>query len=714
MSLLPASSDPRLTVAASEPLSAGTIESALDEQLDPVLSSRRTATHLARALAPLARHEQDFVLHWVAVIARTNPEMAYQFAAAAPAALARLSEDAAEAWIIEAMDTYDREGLHRGSRVFRQVDEFVDAAAAGASAVTFEDAARVLRFFACGLSGRRMKIDMASHPYTDTETLFLPPSIAISLDKNYNFLIYKVILVFLWAQSRFGTFHADLQAACTGYPDPVRALELLNHLETVRLEACIARTLPGLARDMARLCPYDEANGDRWAALREAGATVQDSIALLAALYPEPLPPRHVYATTLQPAYADAARRARLVREKQELRSLLGTMLEENNGGKSTENSQRSGRFSVSVDRCADDDASVRWQFALDGQPIVPSENAAQLLDSILQDLGEIPDEYLVPAGDGAPRKADPQAQDPANAWRGIHHEEISYFYNEWDCKRRHYRKNWCVLREFDVQPADAEFVETTLAKYAPQIARLKHTFELMRGEDRLVRRQRDGGDIDLDAAIAAWADMQCGMALPDGLFTRRHRAERDLAVMLMVDMSGSTKGWINDAEREALVMLCEALEVLGDRYAIYGFSGLTRKRCEIFRVKRFDEPYDDAVRSRVAGIRPQDYTRMGAAIRHLTTLLNRVEARTKLLITLSDGKPDDYSDHYRGEYGIEDTRQALIEAHRSGIRPFCVTIDREARDYLPRLYGPVNWTLVDDVARLPLKMADIYRRLTT
>ena len=104
----------------------------------------------------------------------------------------------------------------------------------------------------------------------------------------------------------------------------------------------------------------------------------------------------------------------------------------------------------------------------------------------------------------------------------------------------------------------------------------------------------------------------------------------------------------------------------------------------------------------------------MGVAIRHLTARLNQVEARTKLLVTLSDGKPDDYSDNYRGEYGIEDTRRALIESHRSGIKPYCITIDREARDYLPHLYGPVSWTLVDEVSRLPLKVADIYRRLTS
>jgi nitric oxide reductase NorD protein len=180
-----------------------------------------------------------------------------------------------------------------------------------------------------------------------------------------------------------------------------------------------------------------------------------------------------------------------------------------------------------------------------------------------------------------------------------------------------------------------------------------------------------------------------------------------------VIDMSGSTKGWINDAEREALVMLCEALEALGDRYAIYGFSGMTRRKCEVFRIKRFEESYGDTVRSRIAGIEAQDYTRMGAAIRHLTGVLNGIDARTRLLVTLSDGRPDDFSDNYRGEYGIEDTRQALLEAHRSGVKPFCITIDREARDYLPHMYGAVSWTLVQDVAKLPLKVAEIYARLT-
>jgi nitric oxide reductase NorD protein len=293
-----------------------------------------------------------------------------------------------------------------------------------------------------------------------------------------------------------------------------------------------------------------------------------------------------------------------------------------------------------------------------------------------------------------------------------VYHEEGAFLYNEWDYRRNHYRKHWCVLREVDVPPVDEPFVARTRHKYAGLIHGLRKTFEALRGEEKRLKKQIHGDNVDFDALVEAWADMHTGRELSERLFTKLHKLERNIAVIFMVDMSGSTKGWINDAERESLVLLCEALEVLGDRYAIYGFSGMTRKRCDLYRIKRFDEAYGELTQRRIAGIQPKDYTRMGVTIRHLTKLLGEVEARTKLLITLSDGKPDDY-DGYRGEYGIEDTRQALIEAKRAGIHPFCITIDTEARDYLPHMYGAVNWTLIDDVRKLPLKVSDIYRRLT-
>lgn len=706
------SSDPRLALAADEPLTATALEERLQDLLDAVLSSRRTATRLAQALAPLPREQQDFALHWAAVIARTNPEMAYQFAAAAPQALTILDPASAEAWIIEAMDMYDREGLYRGSQVLKGAEDFAALVRGSSTAVDFEEASRVLELFVCGLSGRRVRLDTAAQPYTDTETIYLPPRLGVAATKEDNFLLYKAMTTLLWAQGRYGTFNADLQAVCGAYPAPQRALAILNFLETVRLEACVARVLPGLAREMARARGGEE-NDARWRALRAATATVHDSISLLRTLYGDFTPPRRAYMATLQPELTAAIRNARLAREKVGLQSALTDMLESKDGDTAASSGAPTGRFSLEIKAPGNTADSPQYALKLDGEPVAPPGSVTQLIDSILQDLGALPDDYLVVAGDGAYREVHLDEPQPADAGKGVYHEEGAYFYNEWDHRRRHYRKQWCVLRELDVHPGNPDFIDTTLGKYGPQILQLKRTFELLRGEERLLKRQSDGNDIDLDAVIAAYADMRNGMELADRVLVKRQRTERNLAAMFMVDMSGSTKGWINDAEREALVMLCEALEVLGDRYAIYGFSGITRKRCEIFRVKRFDEPYDTLVKRRIAGIMPQDYTRMGVAIRHLTTLLGEIEARTKLLITLSDGKPDDYSDNYRGEYGIEDTRKALIEAHRSGIKPFCITIDREARDYLPHMYGAVNWTLVNNVAQLPLKVADIYRRLT-
>ncbi len=240
----------------------------------------------------------------------------------------------------------------------------------------------------------------------------------------------------------------------------------------------------------------------------------------------------------------------------------------------------------------------------------------------------------------------------------------------------------------------------------------LRRSFETLRNRTQRLKHQKNGDEIDLDALIDARVSAFSGAEMSDQILSRLDRRERDIAVIFMVDVSGSTKGWINDAERECLALLCEALEILGDRYAIYGFSGMTRKRCELYRVKEINEPFSQTVKSRIAGIEPRDYTRMGVTIRHLTKLMNQVSARSRLLITLSDGKPDDY-DGYRGEYGIEDTRQALIEAKRAGIHPFCITIDQQAREYLPHMYGAVNYTVIDDVRQLPTKVAAVYRQLT-
>jgi nitric oxide reductase NorD protein len=151
------------------------------------------------------------------------------------------------------------------------------------------------------------------------------------------------------------------------------------------------------------------------------------------------------------------------------------------------------------------------------------------------------------------------------------------------------------------MHPQWDDFVDRTLQKYRGLPKHLRRTFEALRGEDKRLKGEPEGDDIDLDAMIGSYADRHAGREEGARLFIRRRRVDRDIAVMFLVDMSGSTKGWINNIEREFLVLLCEVLETLGDRYAIYGFSGFTHKRCEVFRVKRLDEPYNDEVRARLS-----------------------------------------------------------------------------------------------------------------
>ena len=498
MSLQPPSSDPRPASAPGEPLGAHQLEERLDEALEPVLSSRRTAQPLALRLAPLERELQDFTLHWVGVIARTSSEMAYQFAALAPDALRKFDLVAAEAWIIHAMDTFDREGLYRASSELKDLDAYIAAFSGMTRAVAFEDACNVLGFFICGLSGRRLKLEAGTEAYTDTETIHLPACSAEYASREKNFTVYKAMATHLWAQTRYGTFNVEPAAKLASYADPGRALALFNYLETLRIDAIIARELPGLAREIAAL---DNAALPPHACRRvlELDATAADSLALVAVLYDNFTLPRLSYMGAIHPERVQAVRAARIAREKLELQSELAGMLAERSAAGQAQ-SAAGRRFAV--DRSDPADAGGNLGLSLDGEPVALTEHGNDLLQSIAQDLGEIPDDYLVPAGDGAYRDSTTPGHKAADVWQGTYHEVGAVLYPEWDYRRRHYRKHWCVLRELDVHPGNPDFIAATLARYAPQVTRLRRTFELLRGEDKLLKKQQHGDDIDLDAVI--------------------------------------------------------------------------------------------------------------------------------------------------------------------------------------------------------------------
>jgi nitric oxide reductase NorD protein len=704
------------------PLGADQLEALIAPLLAEVLSRSRSLPALIDTLVPLTRNQQARMLHWVEVISRTNAELAYQFATFAPQALEKMTLPEIDEWVLQAMNTYDHQGLYAATGELKYVDRYIRERHLRKQSLELGAVSKVLESFIQGLSGRRLAIEADDQPWTDTETIYLPRRISVFNNQEENFLIYKAASTLLWAQTRFGTFSSNAEgelklAALAAYDDAESASAIFMSLETERLLYQIAIELPGLGRQMIALAGEHKL-GPRWEneimRLQSDTATVDDTLQAVARLYPAEPPEPPVFQAKLFVPEATRAIQMRISSEREQLQQMLEQMLPEHikeqmrrrNHPDAAGEAEDGLKLRV-VEKMDSSDSSFELSF--NGTAFAASPELNQLLLSILQDLGEIPLDYLVSGGSADPRT--PQAT-PIELPRSDEDVNNGLPYPEWDHRRGSYRQDWCFLRETDVEDGPEDFVVTTLSKYAAVLPQLRKSFEALRGEDRWLRRQLSGDEIDIDAAVDAIADSLSGREPSERLYTRLSRIDRNIAVMLMIDMSGSTKGWVNDAEREALVLLCQALEILGDRYAIYGFSGMTRKQCDLYKIKEFSEPYSANIDRRISGISAKDYTRMGVTIRHLNKLLEATPARTKLLITLSDGKPEDF-DGYGGEYGIEDTRQALIESRRLGIHPFCITIDTEASNYLPHMYGTYNYAVVDNVRDLPLRVADVYRRLT-
>ena len=684
----------------------------------------------AELIVQQPRTTQDFILDLSKRIAATNEELSFQFTLNAIRALDAMDRHMVEAWAMTATDNYDRKGLTPAMTVIRDLDNYVHNAHINACGAVLEEEISVLLPFVQGLSGRKLKIAESDDntAYTDTETIYLPAITALLEESKDNFLIYKASVAFLWAQIQFGTFRLPFEEILD-CDDPDTELKKITTLETIRLEACIKRELPGLYRDMQVLkkkTGEDQKHSypDNWQHIIESlsadNASIDDTLNFMASIEEEAYLTPCCYHGTLKLDQVIVVMSKRIEKEKAYFRIALSELAKESLKKNSDETDlepevDASTIFNIKSKDEQQQINSGTIELELEGELMPIPDHVKELITSIIVDFGEIPPEHLHAAGPGEYdlKKYEDEMPNPDDVWQGTYHVEGAELYNEWNFKRQHYHKNWCVLRELEIEPEYDDFVDRALEKHKGLLKSLRHTFEILRGEDKLLKKQVHGDDVDIDALVEAYGDVKSGMEMTDRLFTKMHKEERNVAVIFMVDMSGSTKGWINEAERESLILLCEVIQILGDRFAIYGFSGMTRTRCELFKIKAFDEEYNDEIKGRISNIQPKDYTRMGVFIRHMTRLFNEIEASTKLLITISDGKPDDY-DTYRGEYGVEDTRQALYEAHRDGIHPYCITIDEQAREYLPHMYGAANYSVIDDVAQLPRKVSDIYRTQTT
>ncbi|HEX4900194.1 MAG TPA: VWA domain-containing protein [Pyrinomonadaceae bacterium] len=310
---------------------------------------------------------------------------------------------------------------------------------------------------------------------------------------------------------------------------------------------------------------------------------------------------------------------------------------------------------------------------------------------------------------------------------------EVAYNYDEWDRELTDHRLGWCRVIEKKVKHGDRSFVDDTRERHRGVISSIRYQFQLMKPEELTrVANEIDGEEYDLNAVVDYVLDRRAakvgGGHQSERLYTKRLRRRRDVAVSFLLDQSSSTARTIGrhplqpythpgrriiEIEKEGLVLMSEALEAVGDVYAIHGFTSEGRRNVKFYVVKDFSERYSDEVKQRIGGITYQNNTRLGAAIRHATAKLANQQARTRLLIVLSDGRPYDH-DYGDARYAREDTREALRQAKIQGITPFCITIDRESESELKDLYGEIGYTIIDDVLSLPERLPGIYRRLTT
>jgi hypothetical protein len=333
--------------------------------------------------------------------------------------------------------------------------------------------------------------------------------------------------------------------------------------------------------------------------------------------------------------------------------------------------------------------------------------------------------------------------------------EPKTYVYDEWDFRAGDYKPRWCVVKEKNLDEGDSGFYNDALKNYNSLLNHVKRQFELIMPESfRKTYRLIDGEDIDLNAALEAWADVRMKVPPDEKIYWRRNKIQRDVAVVFLLDMSASTAEaidegrhtmddrdapddpveymvWLRrrreglvrrhykriiDLEKESTALLIQALESIGDTYGIYGFSGYGRENVEFYVIKDIEESFNEKIKRRIDKITPLHATRMGSAIRHAITKLEKQDASTKIMFLISDGRPQDRGYSREGvekEYAVHDTHMALLEAKRKDITPFCLTVDKAGHDYLKTMCGDMSYEVLGDIWALPERLPMLYRKLT-
>jgi hypothetical protein len=645
----------------------------------------------------------------------------------------------------------------------------------GGGGLSLDQVQQTLRLYVEGLTGRAVEIQpLAAVPVEtrlgDGRTIHLPSVVAEFGDEDLDFRLYKVLTAHAAGQIEFGTYErgtpslraafkeldqtypaagekdpeafsfgdvapaeveptkpkprrlrkdGDYRAVLALFPNATLARRIFGTLENGRIDRRLRAAYRGLARDLDLTSAHLREQRPRLVDLPPSFAAFEllFQIAVLGGPLPDALEAYGTVASEIQEivdAYLSGA-------ETSVADTLMAT--------------ERVYRLFMSVSQDQTDSANTDEEEDADADDGMrspdPDQDETQESNERRRDVRELFNAWNNPENEN-----DPDERSPTEHWGktelpeyALEEGEVAFNYDEWDRDLSDHRMGWCRVVEKKVKRGDRSFVELTRSRYRGVISSIRHQFQLMKPENLLrIQNELDGEDYDLNAVIDYVIDRRADGQQSERIYTKRLRRRRDVAVSFLLDQSSSTARTIGrhpmqpythpgrriiEIEKDGLVLMSEALEAVGDVYSINGFTSEGRRNVKFYIIKDFNETYSGEVERRIGGITYQNNTRLGAAVRHAATRLLRQEARTRLLIVLSDGRPYDH-DYGDSRYAREDTRAALRQAKVQGIIPFCITIDRESETELKDLYGDVGYTIIDDVLSLPERLPGIYRRLTT
>lgn len=510
--------------------------------------------------------------------------------------------------------------------------------------------------------------------YTDNEALYLPVSISKFDNYEDNHRLYKALTFQL-----LGQIHCRSEQALGALKEGIRQKgddyhKLFTTIETLRIDRYIKSQFPGLWRDFKQLHERQDIHYPEDFFNQHDPKTVESSLHLTASLFGSELAlPQLLYESCFE---LDMMAHSQELTKERAAPLILNPTRDVHESYLDNEGDPRTA-----------DRGYLRSVKDNKGESILTSPPP-----------GWIPNTDPVPSDEPAGIK---------------HHEQGVYYYREWDTSLQKYRKDWCRLKETVDEDITEHHETENLDALRHAEHKIRKTFDQLVNDQKFMRAQPDGDELDIDAWVSARASKSKDTDDYQNVYIRNNTNSRDVAIMFAVDLSGSTSGWKNTMIKQSTWLLCKTLQRLGDQYAVYGFSGSGRKNCEIYPVKMFNESYSKTVKSRIFSMKPHQYTRMGVAIRHLSMLLGKTTAKTRILFVLTDGRPDDV-DSYRGQYGVEDTRLALNEAKALSLKPFVLTFDKEGMDYLPYMLGSSRYQLITDISQLPIQISTIYKQLTT